>query len=288
MRQLKITKSITKRESKSLDYYFSEVSKIKLLTEEEEHKLLQRVADGDKAALNDIVKANLRFVVSVAKQFQSQGLSLEDLISDGNVGLIKAAERFDNSRGFKFISYAVWWIRQSIMQSISDNGKLIRLPNNQNLAINKLNKTAQKLEIKLEREPTEQELAQVLEENEIKVRDTMLSNTGRVASLDSPISSDSDDVFLSDCIANKETKSPDEFLIKESFSKDLEKILKNLQPRQRVIVCMYYGILGYQTMTLEEIGDYLDLTRERVRQIKDMTIRILKSNKNSKILRQHI
>jgi RNA polymerase primary sigma factor len=288
MRQLKITKSITKRESKSLDYYFSEVSKIKLLTEEEEHKLLQRVADGDKAALNDIVKANLRFVVSVAKQFQSQGLSLEDLISDGNVGLIKAAERFDNSRGFKFISYAVWWIRQSIMQSISDNGKLIRLPNNQNLAINKLNKTAQKLEIKLEREPTEQELAQVLEENEIKIRDTMLSNTGRVASLDSPISSDSDDVFLSDCIANKETKSPDEFLIKESFSKDLEKILKNLQPRQRVIVCMYYGILGYQTMTLEEIGDYLDLTRERVRQIKDMTIRILKSNKNSKILRQHI
>jgi RNA polymerase primary sigma factor len=288
MRQLKITKSITKRESKSLDYYFSEVSKIKLLTEEEEHKLLQRVADGDKAALNDIVKANLRFVVSVAKQFQSQGLSLEDLISDGNVGLIKAAERFDNSRGFKFISYAVWWIRQSIMQSISDNGKLIRLPNNQNLAINKLNKTAQKLEIKLEREPTEQELAQVLEENEIKVRDTMLSNTGRVASLDSPISSDSDDVLLSDCIANKETKSPDEFLIKESFSKDLEKILKNLQPRQRVIVCMYYGILGYQTMTLEEIGDYLDLTRERVRQIKDMTIRILKSNKNSKILRQHI
>ena len=288
MRQLKITKSITKRESKSLDYYFSEVSKIKLLTEEEEHKLLQRVADGDKAALNDIVKANLRFVVSVAKQFQSQGLSLEDLISDGNVGLIKAAERFDNSRGFKFISYAVWWIRQSIMQSISDNGKLIRLPNNQNLAINKLNKTAQKLEIKLEREPTEQELAQVLEENEIKVRDTMLSNTGRVASLDSPISSDSDDVFLSDCIVNKETKSPDDFLIKESFSKDLEKILKNLQPRQRVIVCMYYGILGYQTMTLEEIGDYLDLTRERVRQIKDMTIRILKSNKNSKILRQHI
>lgn len=288
MRQLKITKSITKRESKSLDYYFSEVSKIKLLTEEEEHSLLQRVANGDKAALNDIVKANLRFVVSVAKQFQNQGLSLEDLISDGNVGLIKAAERFDNSRGFKFISYAVWWIRQAIMQSISDNGKLIRLPNNQNLAINKLNRTAQKLEIKLEREPTEQELAQVLEENEIKVRDTMLSNTGRVASLDSPVSSDSDDVFLSDCIVNKETKSPDEFLIKESFSKDLEIILKNLQPRQRVIICMYYGILGYQTMTLEEIGDYLDLTRERVRQIKDMTIRILKSNKNSKILRQHI
>ena len=288
MRQLKITKSITKRESKSLDYYFSEVSKIKLLTEEEEYNLLERIANGDKAALNEIVKANLRFVVSVAKQFQNQGLSLEDLISDGNVGLIKAAERFDNSRGFKFISYAVWWIRQAIMQSISDNGKLIRLPNNQNLAINKLNRTAQKLEIKLEREPTEQELAQVLEENEIKVRDTMLSNTGRVASLDSPVSSDSDDVFLSDCIVNKETKSPDEFLIKESFSKDLEIILKNLQPRQRVIICMYYGILGYQTMTLEEIGDYLDLTRERVRQIKDMTIRILKSNKNSKILRQHI
>ncbi len=287
MRQLKITKSITKRESQSLDYYFSEVSKIKLLTEEEEYQLLERVANGDKAALNEIVKANLRFVVSVAKQFQNQGLSLEDLISDGNLGLIKAAERFDNSRGFKFISYAVWWIRQSIMQSISDNGKLIRLPNNQNLAINKINKTAQKLEIKLEREPTEQELAQVLEETDIKIRETMLSNTGKVASLDSPVT-DGEDMTLSDCLINKEISSPDEILIKESFCDDLEKILKNLQPRQRVIVCMYYGILGYQTMTLEEIGDYLGLTRERVRQIKDMTIRVLKCNKNSKVLRQHI
>ncbi len=287
MRQLKITKSITKRESQSLDYYFSEVSKIKLLTEEEEYQLLERVANGDKAALNEIVKANLRFVVSVAKQFQNQGLSLEDLISDGNLGLIKAAERFDNSRGFKFISYAVWWIRQSIMQSISDNGKLIRLPNNQNLAINKINRTAQQLEIKLEREPTEQELAQVLEETDIKIRETMLSNTGKVASLDSPVT-DGEDMTLSDCIINKEISSPDERLIKESFCDDLEKILKNLQPRQRVIVCMYYGILGYQTMTLEEIGDYLSLTRERVRQIKDMTIRVLKCNKNSKVLRQHI
>jgi RNA polymerase primary sigma factor len=287
MRQLKITKSITKRESQSLDYYFSEVSKIKLLTEEEEYNLLERVSNGDKVALNEIVKANLRFVVSVAKQFQNQGLSLEDLISDGNLGLIKAAERFDNSRGFKFISYAVWWIRQSIMQSISDNGKLIRLPNNQNLAINKINRTAQQLEIKLEREPTEQELAQVLEETDIKIRETMLSNTGKVASLDSPVT-DGEDMTLSDCIINKEISSPDERLIKESFCDDLEKILKNLQPRQRVIVCMYYGILGYQTMTLEEIGDYLSLTRERVRQIKDMTIRVLKCNKNSKVLRQHI
>jgi len=266
MRQLKITKSITKRESQSLDYYFSEVSKIKLLTEEEEYNLLERIANGDKAALNEIVKANLRFVVSVAKQFQNQGMSLEDLI---------------------FISYAVWWIRQSIMQSISDNGKLIRLPNNQNLAINKINRTAQQLEIKLEREPTEQEIAQVLEETEIKIKDTMLSNTGKVASLDSPVS-DSEDMVLSDCLINKEITSPDEKLINESFCDDLEKILKSLQPRQRVIVCMYYGILGYQTMTLEEIGDYLDLTRERVRQIKDMTIRVLKCNKNSKVLRQHI
>lgn len=287
MRQLKITKSITKRESQSLDYYFSEVSKIKLLSEEEEYNLLERVASGDKSALNDLVKANLRFVVSVAKQFQNQGMSLEDLISDGNLGLIKAAERFDNSRGFKFISYAVWWIRQSIMQSISDNGKLIRLPNNQNLAINKINRTVQQLEIKLEREPTEEEIAQVLDETEIKIKETLLSNTGKVASLDSPVS-DSEDMVLSDCLVNKEVSSPDETLVKESFCEDLEKILKSLQPRQRVIVCMYYGILGYQTMTLEEIGDYLDLTRERVRQIKDMTIRILKSNRNSKVLRQHI
>lgn len=287
MRQLKITKSITKRESQSLDHYFSEVSKIKLLTEEEEFNLLERVGNGDKKALNDLVKANLRFVVSVAKQFQNQGMSLEDLISDGNLGLIKAAEKFDNSRGFKFISYAVWWIRQSIMQSISDNGKLIRLPNNQNLAINKINRTVQQLEIKLEREPTEDEIAEVLQETQIKVKDTMLSNTGKVASLDSPVSDDEESV-LGDCVVNKETSSPDEKLIIESFCDDLEKILKTLQPRQRVIVCMYYGILGYQTMTLEEIGDYLDLTRERVRQIKDMTIRILKCNKNSKILRQHI
>lgn len=287
MRQLKITKSITKRESQSLDYYFSEVSKIKLLTEEEEFNLLKRVSNGDKAALNDIVKANLRFVVSVAKQFQNQGMSLEDLISDGNIGLIKAAERFDNSRGFKFISYAVWWIRQSIMQSISDNGKMIRLPNNQNLAINKLYKTAQQLEIKLEREPTEEELAQVLEETEMKIKETILSNFGRVSSLDTPVS-DNEENTLSDCLVNHESTSPDELLIKESFSEDLEKILKKLQPRQRIIVCMYYGILGYQTMTLEEIGDYLNLTRERVRQIKDMTIRVLKCNKNSKILREHI
>lgn len=287
MRQLKITKSITKKESQSLDYYFSEVSRIKLLTEKEEYELLERVANGDKVALRELVKANLRFVVSVAKQFQNQGLSLEDLISDGNIGLIKAAERFDNSRGFKFISYAVWWIRQSIMQSISDNGKMIRLPNNQNLAINKINRTSQKLEIELEREPTEQELAAVLEETELKVRDTILSNLGRVSSLDSPVG-ESDDMVLSDCLPNRNISSPDEDLNRKSFSNDLEKILKSLQPRQRVIVCMYFGILGYQTMTLEEIGDYLELTRERVRQIKDMTIRILKCNKNSRVLRQHI
>lgn len=287
MRQLKITKSITKKESQSLDYYFSEVSKIKLLTEKEEYELLEKVANGDQAALSHLVKANLRFVVSVAKQFQNQGLSLEDLISDGNIGLIKAAERFDNSRGFKFISYAVWWIRQSIMQSISDNGKMIRLPNNQNLAINKINRTSQKLEIELEREPTEQELAAVLEETELKVRDIILSNLGRVTSLDNPVT-DGEDMVLSDCIPNRNIPSPDDDLNKKSFSNDLEKIMKSLQPRQRVIVCMYFGILGYQTMTLEEIGEYLELTRERVRQIKDMTIRILKCNKNSRVLRQHI
>lgn len=287
MRQLKISKSITKKESQSLDHYFSEVSKIKLLTEQEEFELLNKVSKGDKHALNEIVKANLRFVISVAKQFQNQGLSLEDLISEGNIGLIKAAERFDNSRGFKFISYAVWWIRQSIMQSISDNGKMIRLPNNQNLAINKIKKTAQRLEIELEREPTESEIANVLDETEIKIKDAVLSGIGKVTSLDSPIV-DGEDMFLSDCIASKNTASPDEEMNKWSFSEDLEKIMKRLQPRQRVILCMYFGILGYQTMTLEEIGDYLSLTRERVRQIKDMTIRILKCNKNSSILRQHI
>lgn len=287
MRQLKISKSITKKDSQSLDYYFSEVSKIKLLTEQEEYELLQKVANGDKAALNDIVKANLRFVISVAKQFQNQGLSLEDLISDGNIGLVKAAERFDNSRGFKFISYAVWWIRQSIMQSISDNGKTIRLPNNQNLAINKINKTTNKLESKLEREPTEQELATALEETVGKVRDTILSNMSRVTSLDSPVI-DGEDMVLSDCLPNKNVILPDEELNMKSFSVDMEKVLKSLQPRQRVILCMYYGVLGYQTMTLEEIGEYLALTRERVRQIKDMSIRVLKCNKNSRLLRQHI
>ncbi len=287
MRQLKITKSITKRDSQSLDCYFSEVAKIKLLTEEEEYEILKKVEKGDEKALEKLVKCNLRFVVSVAKQFQNQGVDLEDLINEGNLGLIKSAARFDNSRGFKFISYAVWWIRQSIMQCVSDHGKIIRLPNNQNLALNKIYRATQNLENSLEREPTPLEIAEMLNETESKIKDTMLSNCGKVNSLDSPLM-DGEDMTLIDCIENNDTQHPDDSLNKESFSSDLEKILKTLQPRQRAIVCMYYGILGYQQMTLEEIGDHLSLTRERVRQIKDATIRMLKSSKNSTILRQHI
>lgn len=286
MRQLKIYKSITKRETESITSYFSEVAQIPLLTETEEVSLFQKVAEGDTNALNKVIRSNLRFVISVAKQYQNQNISLEDLISEGNVGLIKAAKRFDNTRGFKFISYAVWWIRQSIMQSIAENSRAIRLPVNHIQSINKINKINSQLEQDLEREPTIDELTTILEELDIKVKDSVMLNA-KMTSLDAPVK-DGEDLFLYDIIPNEDSTSPDQSFVKESLVSDLEKVLKKLNTRERTILCMYYGIIGFQAMTLEEIGDYFELTRERVRQIRDLAIRKLKNRANSHILKQHI
>lgn len=239
-----------------------------------------------KKALDKVVQSNLRFVISVAKQYQNQGVGLEDLISEGNVGLIKAATRFDNSRGFKFISYAVWWIRQSIMQSISEHSRIIRLPVNHVNSINKINRINSKLEQELEREPTIDELSQALDGLDIKIKDSLLLNI-KMTSLDSPVK-EGEDLFLYDVIENKNAERPDDGFIQESLLSDIEKVLKRLNNRQRTILSMYYGIMGFQQMTLEEIGEYFSLTRERVRQIRDFGIRMLKNRNNSKILKQHI
>lgn len=288
MRQLKIQKSITKRESDSINSYFSDISKIPLITAQEEYDLFQKISSGDKEAFNKIIQSNLRFVISVAKQYQNQGLGLDDLIADGNVGLIKAAQKFDNQKGFKFISYAVWWIRQSIIQSIAENSRTIRLPNNHLNAISKINKAAALMEQELEREPTLEELEKILEDLDIKVKESFILNyNNKTVSLDTPIN-DNEDSFLYEIIENKVTESPDEKFITDSLYSDIEKVLKQMpNHRQRIIVCMYYGLIGYQQMTLEEIGDYCGLTRERVRQIKEIGIKYLRLRKNSKILKEH-
>jgi RNA polymerase primary sigma factor len=285
MRQLKITKKITSKESESINNYFAEVSKIKLLTNNEEYDLLEKISEGDQKAIDDLVKANLRFVISVAKQYQHQGMPLEDLINEGNIGLIKAATKFDRNRGFKFISYAVWWIRQSITQCIYENSRLIRIPNNQNAQLNKINRTSAQLEQVYHREPTNEELQEALNLNAKDIRDT-LNYSIKTVSLDTPVS-DEGATSLIDMVKNHNVDSPDESFIREGFRKDLEKVINQLESRQRMILCMYFGITGYQPMTLEEIGDYFQLTRERVRQIKDSALRILKCRNVNKILRQH-
>ena len=288
MKQLKIQKSITKRDSDSIGSYFSDISKIPLITAKQEYDLFDKIANGDESSFNKVIKSNLRFVISVAKQYQNQGLTLEDLISEGNVGLIKAAKKFDNKKGFKFISYAVWWIRQSIIQSISENSRTIRLPNNHLNAMSKINKTSALLEQELEREPTLDELEKVLEDLDIKVKDSFALNfNNKTISLDMPIN-EGEESSLYEVIENKVIESPDEKFIKESLYTDIEKVLKSMRDnRQRIIICMYYGLIGYQQMTLEEIGDYCGLTRERVRQIKEIGIKQLRLRKNSKILKEH-
>jgi RNA polymerase primary sigma factor len=288
MKQLKIQKLITQRNSDSIGSYFSDISKIPLISAQEEYELFENILKGDQLAFNKVINSNLRFVISVAKQYQNQGLGLEDLISEGNIGLIKAAQKFDNKKGFKFISYAVWWIRQSIMQSIAENSRTIRLPNNHINAMNKIYKTSALLEQELEREPTIEELDNVLKDLDIKVRENyILSNSNKTISLDLPIN-DKEDTSLYEVIENKVSESPDEVFIKESFYSDIEKVLKRMpNNRQRIIICMYYGLIGYQPMTLEEIGEYCGLTRERVRQIKEIGIKYLRLRKNSKILKEH-
>ncbi len=285
MRQLKITKSITNRESASLDKYLQEIGKEDLITVDEEVELAQRIRKGDKIALEKLTRANLRFVVSVAKQYQNQGLSLPDLINEGNLGLIKAAEKFDETRGFKFISYAVWWIRQSILQALAEQSRIVRLPLNQVGSLNKINKAYNKFEQEFERTPTSEEIAETLELPKEKVTDT-LKVSGRHISMDAPFS-DGEDNTLLDVISNNDSPNADKGLIKESLSKEVDRALATLTERERDILRFFFGI-GVQEMTLEEIGVKFGLTRERVRQIKEKAIRRLRHTTRSKLLKSYL
>ena len=283
MRQLKITKSITNRESASLDKYLQEIGREDLITVEEEVELAQRIRAGDRLALEKLTRANLRFVVSVAKQYQNQGLSLPDLINEGNLGLIKAAEKFDETRGFKFISYAVWWIRQSILQALAEQSRIVRLPLNQVGSLNKINKAFSKFEQENERKPSPEELAEVLDIPVDKIADTM-KVSGRHISVDAPFVEGEDNSLL-DVMINDDSPNADRVLINESLSKEIERVLAfTLSDRERDIVKKFFGI-GVTEMTLEEIGDEFGLTRERVRQIKEKAIRKLRPNAKSKLLK---
>lgn len=285
MRQLKITKSITNRESASLDKYLQEIGKEELITVEEEVELAQRIKKGDQAALEKLTRANLRFVVSVAKQYQNQGLSLPDLINEGNLGLIKAAEKFDETRGFKFISYAVWWIRQSILQALAEQSRIVRLPLNQVGSLNKINKAFSKFEQEHERKPSPEELADELELPADKVADT-LRVSGRHVSVDAPFVEGEDNSLL-DVLPNNDSPNADISLIKESLSREIERALCTLTERESDIVRLFFGI-GCQEMTLEEIGERFGLTRERVRQIKEKAIRRLRHTSRSKLLKSYL
>jgi RNA polymerase primary sigma factor len=286
MRQLKITKSITNRESASFEKYLQEISKEVLITAEEEVILAQKIKQGDQAALERLTKANLRFVVSVAKQYQNQGLSLPDLINEGNLGLIKAAQRFDETRGFKFISYAVWWIRQSILQAIAEQARIVRLPLNQLGSLNKINKAYSKLEQEFEREPRADELANLLEMPEDKISDT-LSVSGRHVSMDAPLVQGEDSSLL-DVMPNSDSPRADSMLMNESLQKEIERALSTLTQRESDVLRYSFGIGINHALTLEEIGAKFDLTRERVRQIKEKAIRRLRHTSRSKLLKAYL
>ncbi|MDR2816935.1 MAG: RNA polymerase sigma factor RpoD/SigA [Proteiniphilum sp.] len=285
MRQLKITKSITNRESASLDKYLQEIGREDLITVEEEVELAQAIKRGDRQALEKLTRANLRFVVSVAKQYQNQGLSLPDLINEGNLGLIKAAEKFDETRGFKFISYAVWWIRQSILQALAEQSRIVRLPLNQVGSLNKISKAFQKFEQENERRPSAEELAQELDLSVEKVTDS-LKVSGRHISMDAPFVEGEDNSLL-DVLVNDDAPVADHTLINESLQKEIDRALSTLTERESDIIKMFFGI-GCQEMTLEEIGDKFQLTRERVRQIKEKAIRRLRQDSRSKLLKTYL
>ena len=285
MRQLKITKSITNRESASLDKYLQEIGREELVSPEEEVELAQRIRKGDQEALEKLTRANLRFVVSVAKQYQNQGLSLPDLINEGNLGLIKAAEKFDETRGFKFISYAVWWIRQSILQALAEQSRIVRLPLNQVDSLNKINKALGKFEQENERQPSTEELADMIDIPKDKIADT-LRVSGRHVSVDAPFVEGEDNSLL-DVLPNDDSPSADRGLTNESLGTEIERALQILTVREREIIKSFFGI-GCQEMTLEEIGERLDLTRERVRQIKEKAIRKLKKPSASKLLKSYL
>ena len=286
MRQLKITKQVTNRETASLDKYLQEIGRVDLITADEEVELAQRIKAGDVAALEKLTKANLRFVVSVAKQYQNQGLTLPDLINEGNLGLIKAAQRFDETRGFKFISYAVWWIRQSILQALAEQSRIVRLPLNKIGSINKINKMYAYLEQANERVPSAEEIARELDMSVNDVKESM-KNAGRHISMDAPLV-EGEDSNLYDVIRSNESPNPDKALILDSFRTEIERALETLTPREADVVRLYFGLSDQHAMTLEEIGETFDLTRERVRQIKEKAIRRLKHTSRSKILKTYL
>ena len=286
MRQLKITKQVTNRETASLDKYLQEIGKVDLITAEEEVELAQKIRAGDTNALDKLTKANLRFVVSVAKQYQNQGLTLPDLINEGNLGLIKAAKRFDETRGFKFISYAVWWIRQSILQALAEQSRIVKLPLNKIGSINKINKMYAFLEQANERVPSAEEIAKELDMTVSDVKESM-KNSGRHVSMDAPLV-EGEDSNLYDVLRSGESPNPDKNLLHESLRTEIERALETLTPREADVVRLYFGLGEKHAMTLEEIGETFDLTRERVRQIKEKAIRRLKHTSRSRILKTYL
>ncbi|MBP6460314.1 MAG: RNA polymerase sigma factor RpoD/SigA [Crocinitomicaceae bacterium] len=287
MRQLKITKSITNRESQSLDKYLQDIGKEELITAEEEVELARKIKQGDQKALEKLTRANLRFVVSVAKQYQNQGLTLPDLINEGNLGLIKAAQKFDETRGFKFISYAVWWIRQSILQALAEQARIVRLPLNQVGSLNKINKAFSKLEQEFERQPSAEELAEALEVPEDKIKES-LNVSGRHVSMDAPLSTSEDGGTLMDVMANSDSPKADHALMAESLQKEIERSLSTLTDKEREIIRLFFGIGMNHGLTLEEIGAKFNLTRERVRQIKEKAIRRLRHTSRNKLLKSYL
>jgi RNA polymerase primary sigma factor len=286
MRQLKISKQITNRESQSLDKYLQEIGKVDLITADEEVQLAKRIQAGDQKALEKLTKANLRFVVSVAKQYQNQGLTLGDLINEGNLGLIKAGQRFDETRGFKFISYAVWWIRQSILQALAEQSRIVRLPLNRVGSLNKISKAFSQLEQQYEREPTAEELAEVLDMTINDVEDTM-KVSGRHVSMDAPFA-DGEENSLLDVLQDDDQERPDNGLMSESLRREVERALSTLTKREADVLRFYFGLGGIPPLTLEEIGDKFSLTRERVRQIKEKSIRRLRNTSRSRALKVYL
>lgn len=286
MRQLKITKQVTNRDTPSLDKYLQEIGRVDLISPEDEVILARKIKTGDSEALGKLVKANLRFVVSVAKQYQNQGMGLPDLINEGNLGLMKAAQRFDETRGFKFISYAVWWIRQAILQALAEQARIVRLPVNKIGSINRINRAFARLEQEFEREPSSQEIAEVLEMIPEDVKEALRTN-GRTMSMDAPISSEEENTMY-DVMQNPDTPSPDKNLINESLAYEIERALSSLSPRESKVLKLYFGLGMKHPFTLEEIGEELKLTRERVRQIKEKAINRIQFTTRCKILKSYL
>ena len=287
MRQLKIIKQVTNRETASLDKYLQEIGRVDLITAQEEVELAQRIKKGDEEALDRMVKANLRFVVSVSKQYQNQGLTLPDLINEGNLGLIKAAKRFDETRGFKFISYAVWWIRQSILQALAEQSRIVRLPLNKIGSINKINRAFSELEQQYGRPPTPEEIAYELDITIKEVKQSM-TNSGRHISMDAPLGDDDGSSNMYEVMPSNDNSGPDKELMHESLRKEIERSLSTLTPREADVIRLYFGLGQKLPMTLEEIGERFELTRERVRQIKEKAIRRLKHTSRSKMLKAYL